>query len=556
MKKHLIWILIGVSFVLYFRMLFNGFVGDDFGYINHPYIKNFEVLNFFRSGSADLGGASLITGSFFRPLMLVVISFIYQLSGSSSFLYHLIQLLIHTTNGILLFVVLKKFFKENLAFFLAFVFLIHPVNVETVSYISNLQDVLYVFFGLCALLALMNVFLKKYNLLFVNFCLLFSLLSKETGILFVAICILWVYLFKKSHLKNFYTSFCIFLTTYLFIRCIIAGVWIGGGVHTVFGNLSLGERLVNSPAIIFHYLYIFVFPKDLLLAQTWITTRDFNGLYLPVITIVLAVISLVTFLKRLRNSKTLFFPVIFFSAWLSLGLLLHSQIFPLEMTVADRWFYFPLIGLLGIVGVIVESNKTKLLGKILMVGAVIVVVAFFIRSYIRIGDFKDSLTLYSHDTKHTRSYLLEHSLGYELIQVKEYKEALPHLLNSVTLFENTNNTNTLGVYYYQTHATTSAISMFEKSITLGDNYLAYRNASQIYIDVGNFVKAEHVLKKATSAFPKDSNFWFLLSIAEYKLGKNDKALDAAEIAYQLNPTSQNFYIVNQLRIGEPIKFND
>ena len=84
MKKHLIWILIGVGFVLYFRTLFNGFVGDDLGYMNHPYIKNFEILKFFQSGSADLGGASLITGSFFRPLMLVVISLIYQLSGASA----------------------------------------------------------------------------------------------------------------------------------------------------------------------------------------------------------------------------------------------------------------------------------------------------------------------------------------------------------------------------------------------------------------------------------------------------------------------------------------
>jgi Tfp pilus assembly protein PilF len=402
----------------------------------------------------------------------------------------------------------------------------------------------------------MNNFLKRYNLLVVNGLLFLSLLSKETGILFVAISIVWVYLFKKISFKIFLVSLLPLATCYLFIRCIIAGVWFDGSSHTVFGNLSLAERLINLPAIIFHYLHIVVFPKDLLLGQTWVTTKDLSGVYLPTITISCGVISLISLLRKQKKNKSFFLPLLFFVSWLGLGLLLHIQIFPLEMTVADRWFYFPLIGVVGIIGVLVENNKNKKLLKVLMVVVMIVVVAFFIRSYIRIGDFKDSLTLYSHDTKHTRSYLLEHSLGYELMQIKKYKEALPHLLNSITLFENTNNTNTLGVYYYQTYSTTSAITMFEKSISLGNNYLAYRNASQIYLDGKDFMKAENILEKATKAFPSDSNFWFLLSIADYKLGKNNSALDAAETAYQLNPSSQNFYIVNQLRIGEPIKFNE
>ena len=555
MNKYYIWILVASGFLLYSRILFNGFVGDDVGYINHQYIQHFQILKFFQSGSADLGGASLITGSFFRPLMLVVISFIYQLSGHQAFLYHFVQLSIHIGNTVILFLIFKKFLKEEVAFILALIFLAHPINVETVTYISNLQDVLFVCFGLLGFLILIKGFFGKYNVIVANSLLLLSMLSKETGVLFILVYGCWVFLYNKKFIKLFLASLLLSVIPYFLIRFFIANVFFGSDTHTVFGNLPLTARLLNIPAIVFHYLYIFIFPKDLLLGQTWITTKDFNGLYLPIITLVCGIASLYSFYKKTQSKKTIITPFIFFVLWFISGLAMHIQILPLEMTVADRWFYFPIIGLLGIIGV-VTSRMNKQQSKFLLSASLVVVIFLGMRSFVRMGDFKNSLILYSHDSKYTKSYLLEHSLGYELMLKKEYKSAYPHLISSITLFENTNNTNTLGVWYYQTEATKSAIIMFEKSIALGGNFLAYRNAAQIYIDNKDYKNAERILLKAVVLFPQDSNFWFLLAIAEYKLGKVEKALGAAERLYQVNPNQQNVYIVNQLRIGEPIKFNN
>src|SRR3989304_819067 len=42
--------------------------------------------------------------------------------------------------------------------------------------------------------------------------------------------------------------------------------------------------------------------------------------------------------------------LLFFLVWLWLGLGLHLHILALETTLTDRWFYFPQIGLLGIIG--------------------------------------------------------------------------------------------------------------------------------------------------------------------------------------------------------------
>jgi hypothetical protein len=51
-----------------------------------------------------------------------------------------------------------------------------------------------------------------------------------------------------------------------------------------------------------------------------------------------------------RTSKAETRAYLFFGAWASLGILAHLQIIPLDMTAAETWLYFPMPGILGMLG--------------------------------------------------------------------------------------------------------------------------------------------------------------------------------------------------------------
>ena len=224
------------------------------------------------------------------------------------------------------------------------------------------------------------------------------------------------------------------------------------------------------------------------------------------------------------------------------------------MTVADRWFYFPFIGLIGII--IISIKKIKLNNSFFYVTitfTALIISIFSTRSFLRSLDWKNPIILYTHDSKITQSYLLEHSLGYELMQKNKMGEAYTHLKTSVLIFQTPYNTNSLGVYYYKTNDIKNAITWFKKSISLGDYFLSYQNYARILVFQSNSKDTIGFLQKASEKFPHNDVFFFLLAISYYKNNDHDNALIAAQKAYNISPSRQNGYVVYQLLNYEQIQ---
>jgi len=89
-----------------------------------------------------------------QPVMTLSLMLDASLFGESAAGFHFTNIVIHTANTLLLFWLLTRITGAAWsAAFVAALFAVHPLHVESVAWISERKDVLYTFFGLLALLA-------------------------------------------------------------------------------------------------------------------------------------------------------------------------------------------------------------------------------------------------------------------------------------------------------------------------------------------------------------------------------------------------------------------
>jgi len=561
-NKHVLTLVI-IGFLIYFNSLFSSFVWDDEEQIlNNTLVHSITNISQFFSGSTfNTGGSGRLGGLYYKPLMSICFSIIYTFFGAVPFFFHLFQVILHISNAILIFLFFGYFFKKSLSLILAIIFLVHPINVETVSYISALQDTLFLFFGMLALNIIQREITSIVSKALLILLLIFSLLSKETGFIFLVILPFFALLFeRKKFLSSIISSIAAF-GFYLFLRLGVAQIyWTNTGPSPVMKTNFL-ERAVNAPQIILFYLKTFFFPKDLAIAQHWLVkSTDFHNFYLPLIIVSLffAVLALWGIFLY-KNNKKNFGIFVFFFIWQIAGIGLHLQIIPLDMTVAERWFYFPIIGILGIIGTIIQKFYLKgdrLPAVKIINGAVLlaIIIIFSLRTIIRNTNWQNGPSLYSHDIKISKNaFDLENNLGVEFFRVGRYGEAKIHFENSIQLAPHWwTNWNNLGVIYEKEKDFQKAEEFYQKSINNGEYFLAYENLAKLMLFHQDAETARNFCRKALKKLPSNSNLWLMLALSEYRSDNKDAALKAAKNSYQLSPNQQNSYVYQQLSKNLPL----
>ncbi len=554
-KYKYVLLLITIGFFIYCNSLINNLVWDDIIYIiNNLQVHSINISLLFSNSNL------FNTPPYYRPILTLYISSLFVLFQNNAFFYHITQLLLHTANSILVFYLFKIFFKEKLSFFLALLFLVHPMNVESVSIMSS-GSVLYFFFGILALLISRDNIPGKNKSIILFLLLLLSVFSKESGFLFIFIIVLFQFLFKKRNLGKSFV-----LGTAITFFYFVLHLWIG---NTYFAKLqfvpimrlSLTGRLINIPLIILYYLKTFLLPVSLATDQQWIVRSiDIGNFYFPLLIIILFTASVVLLgLYIYTYRKQFFHTFVFFSLWFLIGIILLLQITPLDGTVADRWFYFPMVGLLGLLGVATQSISIKnknIYFSIVMLGT-LVIIAFSARTIIRNVDWRSNLSLYSHDAGVSDNYALENNLGNEFIVTKDYDQALLHFNKSIQLapendlkmWEN------LGLVYHYKKNTTLAKKYYEKAIITNHSQEAYENLSNLLLSEKDISSAKKVASEGLKYHPASWLLWMWLSISEYKLGNLQEALSEATKAYNLSANENTFRVLQNMQNKLPLEMN-
>jgi hypothetical protein len=544
-------IIIGI--IVFFNSLFNSFLFDDQALI----LQNLSVHSLSGIPNIFQGTIqSVYTNDYYRPVVLTFYALLYTFFQENTFYYHLVQLALHISNTILVFIIFKKFLKQSLAFFLSLLFLIHPINESTVVYISNLPDTLFIFFGLLSLLLLQREKNEVRTIIAASVCLLLCLFSKETGIAFLIISYLYLYLFKKNKLFVHTLASIIVILVYIIAR-VNAHVPLQKDTLEPIMTLSLTQRLLNIPAIISYYIQTFLYPKDLVLLHSWtVLSVQFNNFFFPLITdsfffILLLIMSFFVY-RKTKEYKWEFF----FFVWFLLGMLLHAQIVPIDFTVSDHFFYFPIIGLLALIGLFIQNILiNKKIKTILIFLGILLICILSLRTMIRNLDWKNQSTILAHDEKLSHNdYEQELLYGVDLINQNRINEGILHIKESITLYPQSFIAwDTLGAAYLKKGDVKKAKKYLNYSISLNNSYfLTYEHMAQLLWEYDTTISTKNFTGRATVLFPYSEKLWYYNFLSNYALGNYNAALISAKNYYLLTQNYESYQIyyrmVNKLPI--------
>ncbi len=177
---YLIGLVVVGAFVYLFNLRAPLFWDDADWILNNPAVHALTWSNLTFIFSHDVLAGIGLTSNYYRPFLFVTFLFNYLVSGTSPASYHLISNGIHIANGIILFSLCVRWLKSRRAAFLAaLLFLIHPLQTESVTYVSGRGDPLSV---LCMLLGIL-LYLKNRKVLAALMAVV-AVLSRETAVLF------------------------------------------------------------------------------------------------------------------------------------------------------------------------------------------------------------------------------------------------------------------------------------------------------------------------------------------------------------------------------------
>jgi len=543
-------IIIAVTVLVFSNSLSGRFVMDDTSLVVYnPRVRSVSNIPGMFLGSAffDPNKNEDQGGQFYRPLVSVAYSLLYALGGSGPWIFHLFQIFMHAANAVLLLLLLRRFSGEKFSLMAALVFAVHPVNQITVAYISALNDVLYQFFGLLALLVLPGR-------LFLSVLLLFaSLLAKETGVLFSAVAGLYLLLFKRKKL-SMYIYFQIYAAAlYALLRFGLARV-----TYTVIRDIpimrsTLLQRILTMPKIFWYYISAFLFPARLVCCQQWVVwSPGFQDFYLPLlldIVVFALIIAGGVFIRRRQPSY--FRSYLFFTVWFCLGLFMHLQIWPLDWTVLDTWFYFMFIGILGMIGVVFKAGPRNFSPLL----AVPILLILGVRTWIRNSDWRDGLTLFRHDLKLEQNAYLEGAIAAEYMTTGQYAESIPHWRESLRL-------NGWGIpAWYNMAYAYEKLGDFPQAEAHYQTYLGLNEADYAYESLLALMlktdptgtRSAQIARKAVDKFPEDPKFWLVLAISQYLTGDSREASASAAKSYKISPTRDALYVADRIQKNLPIE---
>jgi len=341
--------LVFFGLLAYFNAIRHPFVHDDVVFIlKNPHIA--DISHWYQAFFMPAAGDGINT--YYRPILEILYRLEYFLFGFNPAGFHFFNVLVHITNGLLIFSLLKRLkVAEHLAWICALFFLIHPVQTEAVSCVAGISNLWMALFVLLAL----NAYLKEWyaaSLL----CFILAFFSKEQALMLVPLVMVIDYARGRKPLGA-WLMWILSALGLLWLRQEITGASLSHAITSSQGELYL--RLAAIPRVLGMDLRLIFFPYDL---HYYRSTDILQSNTFSWIAAIVALCALVFIYKRWTEGQ---FILILGLGWFMATLLPVLNIAPLIneysfILTGEHFLYLPIVGILMIVVFLFDSLPLRL----------------------------------------------------------------------------------------------------------------------------------------------------------------------------------------------------
>ena len=474
-----------------------------------------------------------------------------ELFGRKTGAHHGVSLVLHCVNVGLVFALICKLTGALWrSAFVAALFAIHPLHVESVAWISERKDVLSALFGLLTLLAYTQFAQalpdqKAKRKLSYTFALVLFALGLMSKPMLVSLPLIML-LLDLWPLKRTTFALCTNSLRQLFIEKIpfvvlaaascVATLMVqgrGGAVRSL-ETLSLFDRLANAAIACVLYLGKIFWPAKL--AAFYPMPADYSLLNVTGAVVVLIGVSVWVLFSATRAPHRLV-------GWFWFLIMLAPVIGVVHVgmqQMADRYTYLPLIGF----SILVTWEGTMLMSRspagkpIAIAAAILVVVACAAKTRNQVLVWRNSETLFRHALAVTeKNYLAHNNLGYHFFTQGKINEAIAEYQAAIAVNPGyTDAHSNLGRTLASQGRYPEAVGHLEAVLrVLPNDVIAHNNLGNTLAILGRHEEAIEHFRAALAVKPDHTaahNNWALSAL---ELGRAGEAIEHFRSALQLKP---------------------
>ncbi|MFC1894355.1 tetratricopeptide repeat protein [Candidatus Dependentiae bacterium] len=524
----------------------------------------------------------------------------YKIGGFDPFYYRTFNLIIHILAGISVFYLIhalcrciknKPFLYNNsllIAFTTSALFLLHPVQTQTISYVIQARlEGLATLFVLTTLMLFVKAFTSKNNfakiiLIPTSFIVAFlSCGTKEIVVVtpFLLLLVDWFFISQEqwnSFKKRIYvhaTFFILFFTVFFhymhfnfFTRAISLNMSTAnnrGNILTkaAYDVITPLHYLISEFKVILHYLLVFVWPFNMSVEYDWKLAENFFSVdsLFPFL-ILAAIISYCTYLLFKKKNSFITFGLF----WFFVTVAPRTSIIPSPELICDYKTYLASIGWLFLIALalvyIIQFSIEKIKAIPSYINnqtyklAIISVLAVFIglTTLNRNTVWKSPVNFWDDIVKKAPLKARGHNnLGVALSETGNVDNAIKHYKIAISLDKYyADPLSNISVAYSMKGEIEKAISALKGAINIFPNYPeAYNNLGTLFLKKKNYEEAEKMLRVAIDIRPYYGKAFYNLGRLFLEKKEEEKAWTYFEKATKGDlDVTEGFYTLGQMSL--------